>query len=68
MMKKLLLLGIVSAFCSSVMAAGHIELRIAPEDVNLGGYQASETVTIQIYATDFYTDFVLLGGDWAKQN
>ena len=54
MMKKLLLLWVVLAFCSSVMAAGHIELRIAPEDVNLGGYQASDTITIQIYATGFY--------------
>ncbi len=44
-------------FCSSVMAAGHVELRIAPEDVNLGGYQASDTITIQIYATDFYTAY-----------
>jgi len=57
MMKKLLLLWVVLAFCSSVMAAGHVELRIAPEDVNLGGYQASETITIQIYAAGFYEDY-----------
>ena len=57
MMKKLLLLGFVLAFCSSVMAAGHVELRIAPDDVNLGGYQASDTITIQIYATGFYENY-----------
>jgi len=56
-MKSFLLLGIVLALCSSAMAAGHIELRIAPEDVNPGGYQASDTITIQIYATGFYTDY-----------
>ncbi len=52
-----MLFGVVLAFCSSVMAAGHIELRIAPEDVNLAGYQASDTITIQLYATDFYTAY-----------
>ena len=52
-----MLLWVVSAFCSSVMAAGHVELRIAPEDVNLGGYQASDTITIQIYATGFYENY-----------
>jgi len=57
MMKKLLLLWIVSAFCSAVVAAGHIELRIAPEDVNPGGYQASDTITIQIYAAGFYENY-----------
>ncbi len=57
MMEKLLLFGVVLGFCSSVMAAGHVELRIAPEDVNLGGYQASDTITIQLYATDFYTAY-----------
>jgi len=57
MMKKLLLLGIVWVFCSSVMAAGHIELRIAPGDVNPSGYEYSNTITIQIYATGFYTNF-----------
>ena len=57
MMEKLLLLGVVLAFCSSVMAAGHVELRIAPDDVNLAGYYHSETITIQIYATGFYTDY-----------
>ncbi len=55
-MKKILLFGIVLLFPSLVTAAGHVELRVAPEDVNLAGYQPSETITIQVYATGFYTN------------
>jgi len=57
MMKKLLLFWFVLGFYSAVMAAGHVELRIAPEDVNTSGYSNSETITIQLYATGFYTDY-----------
>ena len=53
-MKKLLLFGVFLLFPSLVTAAGHVELRVAPDDVNLGGYYPSDTITIQIYATGFY--------------
>ena len=56
-MRSFLFLGIVLALCSSVLAAGHIELRIAPGDVNPSGYEFSDTITIELYATGFYTDY-----------
>ena len=56
-MRSFLVLGIVLALSSSVMAAGNIELRIAPGDVNPSGYSYSDTITIQIYATGFYGNY-----------
>jgi len=50
MMRSFLFLGVLLALCSSAMAAGNIELRVAPGDVNPSGYSYSDTITIQIYA------------------
>lgn len=57
MMRSFLFLGIILALSSSAMAAGNIELRIAPGDVNPSGYSYSDTITIQIYATGFYGNY-----------
>ena len=57
MMRSFLVLGIILALSSSAMAAGNIELRIAPGDVNPSGYSYSDTITIQIYATGFYGNY-----------
>lgn len=53
MMKKFLVLVVVLALSSSAMA-GLVELRIAvPQTI----YEPSDTITIQVYATEFSTDF-----------
>lgn len=57
MMRSYLVFGVLLALSSSVMAAGNIELRIAPGDVNPGGYSYSDTITIQLYATGFYENY-----------
>ena len=53
MMKSFLFLGIVLALSSSAIAAGNIELRVDPADAK-SGYEYSDTITIQLYATGFY--------------
>jgi len=53
MMKKFLVLVVVLALSSSAMA-GLVELKIAGPQTE---YYPSETITIQVYATEFSTDF-----------
>ena len=53
MMKKFLVLVVVLALSSSAMA-GLVELKIAVPQVD---YLPSDTITIQVYATEFSTDF-----------
>jgi len=53
MMKKFLVLGVVLALSSSAMA-GLVELTIVDP---LPSYEPSTTITIQVYATEFYTDY-----------
>ena len=55
MMKKFLVLGVVLALSSSAMA-GLVELRVNPEDALLP-FEPSTTITIEVYATGFYTDY-----------
>ena len=55
-MRSFLFLGIVLALSSSAMGAGYIELRVDPADAK-SGYEYSDTITIQIYATGFYTSY-----------
>lgn len=54
MMKKFLVLVVVLALSSSAMA-GLVELRVNPDDALLP-FEASTTITIEVYATDFYTE------------
>ena len=53
MMKKFLVLVVVLALSSSAMA-GLVELKIAEPQTE---YRPSDTITIQVYATEFSTDF-----------
>ena len=53
MMKKFLVLGIVLALSSSAMA-GLVGLEIVDPQTS---YYPSTTITIQVYATGFYTDY-----------
>ena len=53
MMKKFLVLVVVLALSSSAMA-GLVELNIAEPQTE---YRPSDTITIQVYATEFYTDY-----------
>lgn len=55
-MKRLFVAVLLLAVTSSAVA-GLVELRVSPDDVFL--YIASDTITIQLYATDFYTDYPL---------
>jgi len=55
MMKKFLVLGVVLALSSSAMA-GLVELRVNPDDALLP-FEPSTTITIEVYATEFSTDF-----------
>lgn len=42
---------------TSLHAAGNVEVRVAPDDVKPGGYEHSDTITIQIYAVGFYENY-----------
>ncbi len=53
MMKKFLVLVVVLALSSSAMA-GLVELKIVDPQT---AYEPSTTITIQVYATGFYTEF-----------
>ena len=53
-MKRLFAAVLLLAVTSSAVA-GLVELRVSPDDAFL--YIASDTITIQLYATDFYTDY-----------
>ena len=53
MMKKFLVLVVVLALSSSAMA-GLVEVKIAEPQTE---YRPSDTITIQVYATEFSTDF-----------
>jgi len=53
-MKRLFVAVLLLAVTSSAVA-GLVELRVSPDDAFL--YIASDTITIQLYATDFYTDY-----------
>ena len=55
MMKKFLVLVVVLALSSSAMA-GLVELRVNPDDALLL-FEPSTTITIEVYATEFSTDF-----------
>lgn len=55
MMKKFLVLVVVLALSSSAMA-GLVELRVNPDDALLP-FEPSTTITIEVYATEFSTDF-----------
>ncbi len=55
MMKKFLVLGVVLALSSSAMA-GLVELRVNPDDALLS-FEPSTTITIEVYATGFYTEY-----------
>ena len=51
-------LALVPALSSTrLQAVGNVEFRVAPDDVKSGGYEHSDTITIQIYATGFYEDY-----------
>lgn len=51
-------LALVPALSSTrLQAGGNVELWVAPDDVKPGGYEHSDTITIQIYATGFYEDY-----------
>ena len=54
-MKKFLVLGVVLALSSSAMA-GLVGLRVEPGDVETT-YYPSTTITIEVYASGFRTDF-----------
>lgn len=51
-------LALVPALSSTrLQAVGNVELRVAPDDVKPGGYEHSDTITIQIYAAGFYENY-----------
>ena len=54
-MKRLFVAVLLLAVTSSAVA-GLVELRVSPDDV-VPGYIYGDTLTIQLYATDFYTDY-----------